>query len=366
MAKKVLKEEIKQEIKIENTQPAVNIIIVGHVDHGKTTLLERLSGKWADTHSEEAKRGITIKLGYADVNIYNCSEHSYSNKKCCDKAVISRKVSFIDAPGHETLMATMLSGAALVDGAVLLIAANEECPQPQTKEHLTALEIVGIKNIVIVQNKIDLLTKEEVVENYKIIKEFLKGSIAENAPIIPISALHSVNINRIFEAIEKTIPTPTRNLEKKAVIFTARSFDVNKPGADISKLSGGVLGGAVKQGIFRKGDVIEIAPGRSVQERGKEKWIPIETTIRTIISGGAKIDEVIPGGSIAIETGLDPAIVKSDQLSGSIICKKGELPRYYTELEFTPKLLTRVVGVKDDLKVEPLKKGEPLMLSINS
>lgn len=366
MGKKEVKQETgKAQIK-ENPQPEVNIIIVGHVDHGKTTLLEKLSGKWADTHSEEMKRGITIKLGYADINIHNCPDHSYGNKKCCEKAVLERKISFIDAPGHETLMATMLSGAALVDGALLLIAANEECPQPQTKEHLMALEVVGIKNIVVVQNKIDTLPKEEVIQNYKVIKEFLKGSIAENAPIIPVSALHNVNINKIFEAIQKTIPTPTRDLDKKPIMFIARSFDVNKPGSEIAKLNGGVLGGAVKQGIFKKGDIIEIAPGRSVQERGKEKWVPIETTIRTIISGGSKLDQVQPGGSIAIETGLDPAIVKSDQLSGTIICRKGELPKYYSELEFIPKLLTRVVGIKEDVKVDPIKKGEPLMLSINS
>ena len=150
-------------------------LITKDVDNGKTTLLKALSGHWADTHSEEVKRGITIRLGYADTTFYKCKEHGYSNniKKCCDKAEISRKVSFVDAPGHETLMVTMLSGAAIMNGALLLVAANEPCPQPQTKEHLIALEIVGIKNIIIVQNKIDLVTKEEALQNYKdIIKKY--------------------------------------------------------------------------------------------------------------------------------------------------------------------------------------------------
>jgi len=342
-------------------QPVVNIALVGHVDHGKTTLLQRLSGKWADTHSEEMKRGITIKLGYADATIYKDGK-SYSTTK----GTTSRKVSFIDAPGHETLMATMLSGAALVDGAILLIAANEECPQPQTKEHLMALEVTGIRNIVIAQNKIDLVPKEEALDNYKKLKAFLKGTIAENAPIIPISAQQDVNIDLLLEAIETTIPTPKRDLKAKPIMFSARSFDVNKPGTKITNLSGGILGGAVKQGIFKVGDIIEIAPGRRTQEKGKDKWIPVETTIKSIMSGSTSITEVKPGGSVAIQTSLDPSIVKSDQLSGTIICRKGELPQYYYEVSFEPTLLDRVVGSKEETKVDPIKKGEPLMININS
>jgi len=85
-------------------------------------------------------------------------------------------------------MATMLSGAAIIDGALLLIAANEFCPQPQTREHLMALEISGINNVIIVQNKIDLVDNERVLRNHQQIKDFLKGTKYEDAPIIPISA----------------------------------------------------------------------------------------------------------------------------------------------------------------------------------
>src|SRR3989344_6901767 len=126
----------------EIIQPELNIALVGHVDHGKTTLTERLSGKWTDTHSEELKKGITIRLGYADAIIRICEKCSkYTVKETCQcggKVKVSRKVSFVDAPGHESLMATMLAGSMLMDGAPLLVAANEQCPQPQTREHIMA------------------------------------------------------------------------------------------------------------------------------------------------------------------------------------------------------------------------------------
>src|SRR3990167_847212 len=185
-----------------SNQPEINLGIVGHVDHGKTTLTEQLTGKWTDTHSEELKRGITIRLGYANFSIYRNKDGKYTNKKDKDARLL-RNISIIDAPGHETLMATMLSGTAIMDGALLLIAANEQCPQPQTKEHLKALEISNIKNIIIIQNKIDMVTKEQALENYKQIKDFTKKTIAENAPIIPISAIHQTNIDLLIETIEK-------------------------------------------------------------------------------------------------------------------------------------------------------------------
>ncbi|MCK5721180.1 MAG: translation initiation factor IF-2 subunit gamma, partial [Gammaproteobacteria bacterium] len=108
--------------------------MVGHVDHGKTTLVSALSGIWTDTHSEEMKRGISIRLGYADTTFMKCPDcpapQCYTVAKKCEhcgaKTEDSRTISFVDAPGHETLMATMLSGAAIMDGAVLVIAANEK------------------------------------------------------------------------------------------------------------------------------------------------------------------------------------------------------------------------------------------------
>ncbi|MBI5391643.1 translation initiation factor IF-2 subunit gamma [Candidatus Woesearchaeota archaeon] len=348
-------------------QPVINIGMVGHVDHGKTTLLERLTGKWTDTHSEEVKRGITIKLGYADMVIYECPNHIFSSQKpCCSKAKKKRIISFIDAPGHETLMATMLSGAAIMDGAILLVAANEECPQPQTKEHLTALQIIGIKNIIIVQNKIDLVNKEEALKNYQQIKTFVKRTIAENAPIIPVSAQHKVSLQYILQGIEEMMPTPKRDPVKAPMMFIARSFDVNKPGTPIKGLVGGVLGGALKQGKLKRGEKVMISPGRQIMEKGIEKWIPIEAEVIDLKTGGKSVEEVLPGGSIAILTKLDPSMVKSDQLTGNIVTLPDKIPPLWYDLKLEPQLLEHVVGSKEEIKVDPIKRGEPLMLNVNS
>ncbi|MCX6651262.1 MAG: translation initiation factor IF-2 subunit gamma [Methanomassiliicoccales archaeon] len=355
-------------------QPEVNIGMIGHVDHGKTTLTKALSGDWTDRHSEEIKRGISIRLGYADVAFYKCKkceEETYSNtpicKVCGGEAEFVRSVSFVDAPGHETLMATMLSGAAMMDGALLLVAANEECPQPQTKEHLMALSIIGVQNIIIVQNKIDIVTREEALENYNQIKKFVKGTIAEDAPIIPVSAHHDVNIDKLITAIQKHIPTVKHDEKKSPKMYVARSFDINQPGNSVDDLKGGVLGGTLMQGTLKVGDEIEISPGRKVElPGGKFSWETITTTIESLHTGGGPINKIKSGGLVAIGTKLDPAMTKSDGLTGRVVGKPGTLPEVHFKFKMSTHLLERVVGTSDDMVVENIKTNEPLMLSIGT
>ncbi|MFT4309784.1 MAG: translation initiation factor IF-2 subunit gamma [Candidatus Woesearchaeota archaeon] len=373
-AKKKTTRVVKKKTKetTEYVYPAINIGLVGHVDHGKTTLTERLSGKWTDTHSEEMKRGITIRLGYADTIFYTNPGkegiESYTTLKEEDgkENTMLRKVCFVDAPGHESLMATMLAGAALMDGALLLIAANEQCPQPQTKEHLMALEIIGIKNLIVVQNKIDLVSKEDAITNYKQIKEFLKGTSYHDAPIIPISAQQGININALIAAIELVIPTPTRTNIEAPLMYVARSFDINKPGSSIKELQGGVLGGMVAQGSFSIGDDVEIRPGRKVQEQGRTLWKPIKTRVTGLRAGSDSVDKIMPGGSVGMLTDIDPAIIKSDSLGGSVIGKEGNMPDTMISVSLKAHLLERVVGAKDELLVEPIREKEALVLNVNT
>jgi translation initiation factor 2 subunit 3 len=369
--KKTAKKSTKKSSKKQTVQPEINIALVGHVDHGKTTLTERLSGRWTDTHSEELKKGITIRLGYADFTIYKCDKCDFytTKEKClkCNGATTPlRKLSLVDAPGHESLMATMLSGAAIVDYALLMVAANEKCPQPQTKEHLMALQISGIKNIIIIQNKVDLVTKEEALKNYKQIKDFLQGTDYEDAPIIPLSARANVNVDVLIKAIEEYLPTPKRDLDKEPVMLVARSFDINKPGTNPAKLVGGVLGGTVKEGKFKVGDEIEIAPGYMVEEKNKKVWKPLKTKIIEIFTGSEAVNEIVPGGSMALSTTLDPTVVKSDALTGSLVGRVGKLPPIHYQISLETHLLKRVVGTKEETEVKPLAKNEILMLNVNS
>ncbi|MHA1230566.1 MAG: translation initiation factor IF-2 subunit gamma [Candidatus Helarchaeota archaeon] len=368
--------------KEKNKQSEINIGLVGHVDHGKTTLVEAMSGEWTDRHSEEKKRGISIKLGYADTVFMKCpscpepecytteflAKKGHICPKCGEELEMLRRVSFVDAPGHEILMATMISGAALMDGAVLVIAADEECPQPQTREHFASLQITQVQNVVIAQNKIEIVSKEKAIENFKQIKEFIKDKI--DAPIIPISAIHKANIDLLIQYIEKCIPTPKRDINVPPLMWIARSFDINKPGTTPDKLKGGVLGGSINRGKLKVGDEIIILPGIP-DKKNPGKYIPLRTEIVSLIAGDNYLDEAGPGGLIGVGTKLDPSLTKADSLIGNVIGYEGKLPPLRHELRLDVKLMQRVVGVKDTddesvKRIKMLEPGEKLMLNIGA
>ncbi len=348
-----------KENKASEKLETINVGIVGHIDHGKTTLLQKLSGVWASRHSEELKRGISIKLGYADAVIYDDSGNYNIQKK--GKAV--RHVSFVDAPGHEMLMATMLSGAAMIDAAVLVIAANEGI-KPQTREHLMALQTKKVKNLIVVQNKIDLVDKKQAEKNYLDIKELLKGKF-ENVPIIPVSAQQEVNISEILRAICE-IKIDKRDESKEAFFIIARSFDINKPGSKPEGLHGAVLGGTLKHGKLKVGEEIEIKPGRIVKEANKIRFETIKTKIAGLFNGSERVEELTPGGSMSIETELDMALGKSDSLAGNVLSREGKMPETKMELTISHKLFPEVFGLGGHTKVEAIKPSELLMLSINT
>ena len=343
-----------------NEIPELNVGVVGHIDHGKTTLLSRLTGKFTDTHSEELKRGITIKLGYADTTI--SQDGKVFNNQGKGKPV--RYISFIDAPGHEMLMATMLSGAAIIDAAILVVAANEGI-KPQTREHFMALQAKKIKNIIIVQNKIDVVSKAQALKNYKEIKQFLKSSSAENATIIPISAQQGVNIDKLLEELCK-LEIPKKETDASPVFLIARSFDINKPGSTIEKLKGGVLGGILKKGELKVGDEIEIKPGITVKKANQQTYQTLTTKIISLHKGNATVDKITPGASISIETGLDPFLTKTDSLTGCLLGEKEKLPEITDTIKLETKLFKEVLGISEHQNVDPIKMNEMLMLSVNT
>ncbi|MGC9009164.1 MAG: translation initiation factor IF-2 subunit gamma [Sulfolobales archaeon] len=354
-------------------KPEVNIGVIGHVDHGKTTLVQALTGIWTARHSEELKRAMTIKLGYADGIIGFCpklgEEEGYTvDPKCPDgsEATILRKVSYVDAPGHEILMATMLSGAALMDGALLVISATDPCPQPQTREHLMAVKLIGIKNIVVVQNKLDAVSRDTALKNYEEIRNFLAEMGLKNIPIVPVSAIRKLNINALARYIQKYIPTPERDRSAKPLMYIARSFDVNRPGTPFDKLVGGVIGGSVIKGVFKIGDEIEIKPGVEVKSGDKTIYKPLYTKIVSIKYGNEDFEEASPGGLVALGTGLDPYITKADKLVGNVVGLAGELPEPVNQITIKYSLLDRIVGTKEMIKLGSLKPKERILVSIGT
>ncbi len=353
-------------------QPEVNIGTSGHVDHGKTTLTQAITGIWASAHSEELKRGITIKVGYADAAFYRCSQDhgvgAYSTSGKCPicgrKTSFLRAVSFVDCPGHESLMTNMLAGAFLMDGALLVVAANEPVPKPQTREHLQALQMLGMKKIVIAQNKVDLVADADAKKNYGQIEKFVKGTVAEDAPIVPISAQQRLNIDALIEAIEEVIPTPKRDVATNPLMYVVRSFDVNRPGAEIPTLAGGVLGGSLTRGELRVGDEVELKPGMIDDRSGK--FVPIVTRVAALQTGAGSAEKVGPGGLVAVGTHLDPTYTKGDQMVGSVIGRPGTLPETLEHVTLDVSLLETAVGAAELVKVDKVRLGETVRLNMGT
>mmetsp|Transcript_20526 Transcript_20526/g.29461 ORF Transcript_20526/g.29461 Transcript_20526/m.29461 type:complete len:498 (+) Transcript_20526:102-1595(+) len=371
---------------IISRQATINIGTIGHVAHGKSTVVKAISGVQTVRFKNELIRNITIKLGYANAKIYRSDAPSdeyglYRSKGSSTADVftedgktwsVQRHVSFVDCPGHDILMATMLNGAAVMDAALLLIAGNETCPQPQTSEHLAAVEIMKLPHIIILQNKVDLVKQEQAEAQHEQIKKFVAGTVAGNAPVIPISAVLRYNIDMVCEYIARYIPVPSRNFIGLPRLIVIRSFDVNKPGEDVQSLKGGVAGGSILQGILRVGDEIEVRPGIVAKDTdGNMKCTPIYSRIMSLYAEQNDLQYAVPGGLIGVGTKIDPTLTRADRLVGQVLGLRDHLPDVFTEVEISFYLLRRLLGVKTtegtkQAKVQKLSKGEVLMVNIGS
>ncbi|CAN1246126.1 Eukaryotic translation initiation factor 2 subunit 3 [Linum grandiflorum] len=361
-------------------QATINIGTIGHVAHGKSTVVKAISGVQTVRFKNELERNITIKLGYANAKIYKCEDErcprpsAYNDVPGFENAKMKllRHVSFVDCPGHDILMATMLNGAAIMDGALLLIAANESCPQPQTSEHLAAVEIMRLKHIIIVQNKVDLVQENVAINQHEAIQKFIQGTVAEGAPVVPISAQLKYNIDAVCEYIVKKIPIPKRDFCAQPNMIVIRSFDVNKPGSEMDEIKGGVAGGSILTGVLKVNQCIEVRPGIVVKdENGNIKCTPIYTRIVSLYAEQNELQFAVPGGLIGVGTTMDPTLTRADRLVGQVLGDIGSLPEVFVELEVNFFLLRRLIGVRTkgsekQGKVSKLVKGEILMLNIGS
>ena len=373
-------------------QATINIGTIGHVAHGKSTVVKAISTVKTVRYKSELERNITIKLGYANAKIYKCTNpeckppscyRSFGSSKeagppcevpnCGGTMELQRHVSFVDCPGHDILMATMLTGAAVMDAALLLVAGNEPCPQPQTSEHLAAVEIMKLQHLIILQNKIDLVPEAAARKQQTQIQDFVKGTVAENAPIVPISAQMKFNIDVLCEYVCKNIPVPPRDFAASPRLIVIRSFDINKPGTEVDDLKGGVAGGSILQGVLKLGDEIEIRPGIvSKDSEGKVKCSPIRSKIVTLFAEQNLLQFAVPGGLIGVGTMIDPTLCRQDRLVGQVLGEPAKLPEIFTELEISFYLLRRLLGLKTEgsegkkARVAKLAAGEVLMVNIGS
>jgi len=282
-----------------------------------------------------------------------------------------RHVSFVDCPGHDILMATMLNGAAVMDAALLLVAGNESCPQPQTSEHLAAVEIMKLQHIIILQNKVDLIKETQALEHQQSISAFVKGTVAESSPIVPISAQLKYNVDAVLEYMVKRIPIPLRDFSSDPRLIVIRSFDVNKPGSEVDDLKGGVAGGSILRGVLRLGMEVEIRPGVMTKDsNGRHRCRPIFSRIVSLHAENNQLEFAVPGGLIGVGTKIDPTLCRADRLVGQVLGAVGKLPKIFTELEISLFLLRRLLGVKTEdkkqTKVRKLDKNELLLINIGS
>ena len=354
----------------------------------------------------ELERNITIKLGYANAKIYQGSRvdpaitptaplFTSRGSSHPDQFVeggrlyqLRRHVSFVDCPGHDILMATMLNGAAVMDAAILLIAGNETCPQPQTSEHLAAVEIMRLQHILILQNKVDLVKADAATAQQEQIRKFVAGTVADAAPILPVSAVLKYNMDCVCEYLVRKIPLPVRDFTSRPRLIVIRSFDVNRPGQDVAALQGGVAGGSILQGVLRVGDEIEVRPGivnklssssaaAATSESGESSesakivCAPIYSRIHSLYAEQNDLQFAVPGGLIGVGTRIDPTLTRADRLVGQVLGLKGQLPAVFSEIEISYYLLRRLLGVKTSdggkqAKVQKLTRGEILMVNIGS
>ena len=348
-------------------QPLFNLGVLGSVSDGKSTLVRTMSGIRTQKSKEEKKRNITINAGYANFKIYKLNEEYNDNnlneyvlgidlkeeeKRYYD---LVNHLSFIDCPGHMGLILTMLSNIKLMNGVIIVVSASDNINEkPQLIQHLAAVKLSKIKNIIVCFNKIDLVNKDVAMRNYNNLKDLLdKYEIipSNSHGIIPTSFSQNLGVDWVLEAITNLYnPLDIRlpnfkdeslEVEDQPYFLISRSFDVNIPGTDFNDIKGAVIGGTLIKGSLKIGDTIQIRPGKIL---GSGMYMPYSAKILSMESNGEEVEKIIPGGLIAIGTDLDPFWSKKNKLVGSILGKENYSPDVYKSGKFnyikTPEFVT--------------------------
>lgn len=375
-------------------QPEMNLVSLGAVANGKSSLVEAMTGKYTPQHSREQKQGITINLGYAGLKIWKCPkcpapecyqgsssevmERMCHFEHCRTVCQLQRHYSIVDCPGHESLMATMLGGAAVMDAGILLMAVNNKIPESQTRDHMIAASVLGATQFVVCLNKWDLVSIEDVEQKYNEAMEFMEYAGIRDAPLVPIVAKKKINIDVVLEYLCTQLNPVPRDITCPPLMIVLRSFNNNQPGNYSAQkgLIGGILGGALMKGSLKIDDEIEISPGRVHLNPDKNGtrfiYHPIKSRVISLNTEQISLEQAYPGGLVGVKTTLDPALTKNNQLVGSIIGKIGYMPSVYEKIVMEYHLLKHLTETdsKDtngkEKKLRKIKEGSRLLLNIHS
>lgn len=311
-------------------QPILNLGCLGSVSDGKSTMVKLLSGKSTQTHSKEKVRNITMKVGYANTKFWkskkdNTLTSSYSDVDNSETHNLIHHVSFVDCPGHHDLLEVMMSGAMVMDGGIVVVSGNESIEnKPQLKQHIITAKLVGLKKIIFILNKLDLVDKYVANERYEDLVNFLKEFDIIDPIIIPMSMSLGLGKENLIQSIIDYFPPSERRQIKTTQFMITRSFDINKNGITPQKFKPGVVGGSLISGDIQVGDEIIISPGK--QKKTATGWKVKEFTTKVVSLKSEKdsLDKIYPGGLTAIGTEIDPYYTMKDKLKGNIIFKKSE------------------------------------------
>ena len=314
--------------KFERTKPHINIGTMGHIDHGKTTLTaaitkvlsSRIPGTsftpfdQIDKAPEERQRGITISIAHVEYE----TEH--------------RHYAHVDMPGHADYVKNMITGAAQVDGAILVVSATDG-PMPQTREHVLLARQVGVPYIVVALNKADAVEDEELLELVEMeIRELLNsyGFPGDDTPIVRVSALKALEgdeewgnkIVELMEAVDSYIPEPQRATEKPFLMSIEDVMTITGRGT--------VVTGKVEQGVIKVGDEVEI--------------VGLRPTAKTVVTGIEMFRKLLDQGQAGDNLGALLRGTKKEEVErGQVLCKPGSITPH-TQFEASVYVLTKEEG----------------------